>query len=193
MARKYQLLNKNGRLAVLALAAFAGCSNADETAYCKTSKPKNYVYGEVSRTECTFKDGSTEDSINLRGKAILKDVRLFPDDASQDKSLRIYTSGAPTSTGCAGRLYLIDFKAVPPNVLAFGVKKACNEFHWASWGAKRSVIAIKNNVSFVYETGKLLPPPSGDKLWNSVEPPHAGSGLAIEDAVGFAEELPLPK
>ena len=71
--------------------------------------------------------------------------------------------------------------------------KACNEFHWASWGEKRSVIALKNNVSFVYENGKITPPASGQKLWKAIEPPHAGSGLAEEDAIGFAEDVPLPK
>lgn len=176
----------------LVFASFVGCSNADEPASCRTSKPKSYAYGETSRTECTYKDGTTEDSINFYGKAILKDVRLFPDDSSPDKSIRVYTSGASTSAACPGRLYLVDFNIKPPRVIAFGVKKACNEFHWASWGSKRSVIAIKNNVSFVYESGKLLPPPSGEKLWNAVEPPHAEPGLAIEDAVAFVEALPVP-
>jgi hypothetical protein len=181
------------RFAVLAITAFVGCSNADEPASCKTSKPKSFSFGVVSRTECTYKDGSTQDSINFQGNPILRDVRLFPDDSSPDKSIRIYTSGANSKTSCAGGLYLVDFNVKPPKVLAFGVKKACNEFHWASWGAKRSVIAIKNNVSFVYENGKLAPPPSGEKLWSSIEPPHAGAGLAVEDAVGFVEELSLPK
>lgn len=184
--------NKHIPVAILVLASFVGCSNADEPVSCKTSKPKIYPFGEVSRTECTYTGGATEDSINFQGKSILKDVRLFPDDSSPDKSIRIYTSGAATSAACAGRLYLVDFNIKPPKVLAFGVKKACNEFHWASWGGKRSVIAIKNNVSFVYEKGRLIPPPPGEKLWSSVEPPHAGPGLSVEDAVGFVEEQLRP-
>ncbi len=187
------MLSKKVSAVVLVLASFVGCSNADESASCNTSKPKKYAFGEVSRTECTYKNGATEDFINFQGESVLKDVRLFPDDSSPDKSIRIYTSGAATSTACAGRLYLVDFNLKPPKVLAFGVKNACNEFHWASWGRKRSVIAIKNNVRFVYENGKLIPPPPGEKLWRSVEPPHAGTGLAAEDAMGFVEVLGLPK
>lgn len=185
--------SKQISLAVLVLASFVGCSKADESVSCKTSKPKIYAFGEVSRTECTSTDGATEDSIKFQGKSILKDVRLFPDDSNPDKSIRIYTSGAATSTACAGRLYLVDFNIKPPRVLAFGVKKACNEFHWASWGVKRSVIAIKKNVRFVYENGKLIPPLHRENIWNFVEPPHAGPGLSVDDAVGFVEELSPPK
>jgi len=81
----------------------------------------------------------------------------------------------------------------PIKVTAFGVKKACNEFHWASWGEKRSVVALKSNVRFAYENGKMTSPEGGEKLWKSIEPPHAGAGLSLEDAVPFVEDVPLPK
>jgi hypothetical protein len=102
-------------------------------------------------------------------------------------------SGKPSAeTGCPDRLYLIDLAMKPEKVIAFGVKKACNQFHWASWGERRSVIALKNNVSFVYENGQIKPPASGERLWKAIEPPHAGVGLTQEDAVAFAEELQPP-
>lgn len=81
----------------------------------------------------------------------------------------------------------------PVKVTAFGVKKACNEFHWASWNEKRSVLSLKNNVKFVYENGKMTLPASGEKLWKAIEPPHAGAGLDLQDAVAFSEDVPLPK
>lgn len=102
------------------------------------------------------------------------------------------------NTTCLGQpvktvaLALLDLSHKPFKVFSFGVRKACNEFEWSSWGQKRSVIALKKNVAFVYESGKFSLPASGGKLWNSIEPPHAGSGMTIEDVVPFAEELALP-
>lgn len=51
---------------------------------------------------------------------------------------------------------------------------------------------VKKNVSFVYENGKIVLPAQGEKLRNSIEPPHAGPGFKMEDAIPFAEELALP-
>lgn len=161
---------------------------------CESSKPKTKPYGVVFKTECTVDGIAVRDSINLNGAPVLSDVRLYSEDANKTGSIRIYTSGANNpSTGCAPKLYLLDMSSSPTKVFAFGVRKACNEFHWASWGNKRSVIALKNNVSFIYEKGKLTPPASGEKLWKSIEPPHAGAGLSQEDAVGFVEEVPFSK
>jgi hypothetical protein len=83
----------------------------------------------------------------------------------------------------------------PVKVFAFGVKTACNEFHWASWGKNRSVIALKKNVEFVYENGKLIPPKAGEKLFNSIEPPHSsrGGGMNEESAIPFVEEVSSPR
>ena len=125
---------------------------------------------------------------------LLEDKFLSADLAiEKTRTYWVYSGKALAETGCPDRLYLIDLSMKPAKVIAFGVKKACNEFHWASWGDKRSVIALKNNVSFVYENGRITPPASGKKLWKAIEPPHAGSGLAEEDAIGFAEDVPLPK
>jgi hypothetical protein len=127
---------------------------------------------------------------------VLSDTRLFNEGSNKDRSITIYTSGASNvETGCAPRLYLLDLSLTPVKVIAFGVKKACNEFQSASWGDKRSVIAIKNNVKFVYENGKLTSPAKGAKLFEMIEPPHSsrGGGLTEEDAIPFAEDVPLPE
>jgi hypothetical protein len=161
---------------------------------CTFSKQKTYPYGNVFRSQCGTAATGYRESIHLNGSPILSDTQLFDDDSNNDRSIRIYTSGhANAATGCAPRLYLIDFSKRPVKVIAFGVKKACNEFHWASWGEKRSVIALKHNVKFTYENGKMILPKPGEKLWSSIEPPHAGEGLAMEDATPFAEDVPPPK
>lgn len=160
---------------------------------CETSKPKTKSFGVISRTSCTENDIAVRETINLNGVAVLSDKQLFQEDLSNDGAMRVYLSGSSnSSTGCAPKLYLLDMRSQPAKAFSFGVKNACNEFHWASWGEKRSVIALKKNVSFVYENGRITLPPAGEKLWKSIEPPHAGPGLKEEDAVPFVEELRLP-
>lgn len=178
-----------------AVALFAGASSyAASPTICQTSRPKSKSYGVVSRTECSADGIAVSDSVNLNGVVVLSDVQLFPEDSNNTGSIRIYASGASNpKTGCPSKLYLLDLNVVPSRAIAFGIKGACNEFHWASWGDKRSVIALKSNVSFVYENGKLTPPLSGESLFKAIEPPHAGSGITEKDAVGFVEQMPLPK
>jgi hypothetical protein len=162
-------------------------------ALCETSKPKARPYGDVSKTTCVTNNVAVRETINLNGRAILSDKQLIQDDINQGGSIRIYSSGGfDPVTGCAPRLYLLDMREGKSRAMAFGIKGACNEFAWASWGDKRSVIALKKNVSFIYENGKLTPPKAGEQLWKSIEPPHAGPGLKMEDALPFVEELPLP-
>ncbi|MFY9459352.1 MAG: hypothetical protein WAP57_06290 [Aquabacterium commune] len=178
-------------LASIFFILICGKSHSEENLTCNTSKPQNQRYGTVSRAECKHSNGTIFDAIKFQEKTILKDTRLFPDDANNDKSMRIYTSGSPSPSGCPEKLYLIDFNFKNPTVIAFGVKNACNEFHWASWGAKRSVIALKNNVQFKYENGKLTPPKQGLQLFNSIEPPHssAAGGMTQDNAIPFAEDV----
>jgi hypothetical protein len=135
--------------------------------------------------------------LKLDGVPLLRDslLSLSDFDIGKNKSRPrwIYSGSPKWETGCNDRLYLVDLSIKPVKVIAFGVKKACNEFHWASWGEKRSVIALKNNVKFMYENGKMILPASGEKLWKAIEPPHAGTGLDLGDAVAFAEDMPSPK
>ncbi len=42
--------------------------------------------------------------------------------------------------------------------IQFGVKNACNEFDWTSWGEKNSVIALKTYVCFTYKDGRMILP-----------------------------------
>lgn len=175
------------------MAMLASSSMASET--CKSGRGVKTPYGRLAATTCSDANGyTTRKWLSLDQKPLIEDEFLSGDLAiEKTRTYWIYSGKALAETGCSDRLYFLDLSAQPTKVLAFGVKKACNEFHWASWGDKRSVIALKHNVKFVYENGKLIPPASGEGLWKAIEPPHAGTGLAKEDAVGFVEELPLPK
>lgn len=162
---------------------------------CEPSRrPTKTPHGPIAEYYCEATTQSQSSHyVALNGVKVLQDGFLAREDVHPSRSVWIFTGGGGVETGCATKLYLLDISVEPAKVIAFGVKKACNEFHWASWGDKRSVIALKHNVKFVYENGKLTPPASGEGLWKAIEPPHAGTGLAKEDAVGFVEELPLPK
>jgi hypothetical protein len=147
----------------------------------------------MNKTECGTARTGYRDSIIVNGVPVLSDTRLFSESSNKNRSITIYTSGASNiKTGCASRLYIIDYAAQPTKVIAFGVKNACNEFQSASWGENRSVISIKNNVKFIYENGKIILPSKGEKLYKSIEPPHAGAGLSLEDAIPFSEDVPPP-
>jgi hypothetical protein len=168
------------------------------------------AYGSLTEESCGSRDtvplpNSTATTYSYRyiytlkldGVPILRDsvLSLSDFDAGKDKSRPrwIYSGSPKPETGCNDRLYLVDLSMKPVKIITFGVKKACNEFYWASWGEKRSVIALKNNVKFIYENGKMMLPAKGEQLWKSIEPPHAGAGLDLEDAVAFAEDVQPPK
>jgi hypothetical protein len=168
-----------------------GC-NAQET--CKPGKPVKTPSGDLILTRCIDSlKYPTKKFVSVGGTKILESNYLSDQDFDNERNHWIFRGDSLQESGCPDRLYLIDLSIKPIKVIAFGVKKACNEFHWASWGEKRSVIALKNNVKFIYENGRMTLPAGGEKLWKSIEPPHAGAGLSLEDAVAFAEDMPPPK
>lgn len=177
--------------AFVALMSFLSSSHALECD--RTGRPSKTPYGVLAGYSCEGTAGGNNFYfLDLDGRKILQDSFLVRNEFNQDRSIWVYTGGGSVATGCARQLYLLDLSKAPAKILAFGVRNACNEFHWASWGEKRSVIALKKNVSFVYENGKLTPPPAGPKLWNDIEAPHAGSGLKEEDAIPFVVDFTLP-
>jgi hypothetical protein len=164
------------------------------TEVCESSAGVQTPYGKYNSTDCAVDGHRSRSFVSLGGQKILEDEDLFKQDRSDNKSIWIYKSGKLNlTTGCKPNLYLIDISKQPVKVLSFGIKNACNEFEWASWSEKRSVIALKHNAKFIYENGKLIPPEKGEKLWKAIEPPHGGPGLAVEDAIPFVEEVPPPK
>lgn len=176
----------------MVLTAVSAAAQAE--AQCQSSKPRETPAGVVQRTNCGKTQLDSAESIHVDGKRILSDKRLFDEARDKSRNLLVFSSGDfSATTACARTLYLLDLSGSPPKVFSFGVKNACNEFHWASWGDKRSVIALKHNVKFVYESGKLTPPAKGEALWKAIEPPHSGPGLGVEDAIPFVEDVPPPK
>jgi hypothetical protein len=181
---------------ILPLIFFAVSNISAAADICKTGFGITTPFGKLVSTRCTNKGIDKTHTLSLNDVKVLEDVHLFSEESNKDKSLHIYTSGDfDIGTGCSRRIYLVDLSLQPVKVIAFGVKNACNEFHWASWGDKRSVIALKNNVKFVYENGKLTPPPAGEKLFKAIEPPHSsrGADLTEDSAIPFVNEVALPK
>jgi hypothetical protein len=182
------------RRAIWAALLIMFAASCHSTEKCKAGLGLATPHGKLVSTRCTVDGVDKSHALFLNSTRLVEDVRLFSNEFDKRRTLHIYTSGMfSRETACAKNLYLLDLSASPPLVVAFGVKNACNEFHWASWGDKRSVIALKKNVKFVYENGRLTPPPKGEALWKAIEPPHAGAGLAIEDAIPFVEVVRPPK
>lgn len=161
---------------------------------CRTDRPIDTPVGGLTITHCHKKDLSpTRDFVSIGTVKLLEQKFIATEEFDKPRARWIFSGDSMWETGCPDRLYLVDLSREPVKIIAFGVKKACNEFHWASWGSKRSVIALKKNVKFTYENGKMALPAKGEKLWNAIEPPHAGPGLSEGDAIPFAEDVPLPK
>ncbi len=168
-----------------------GCK-AQET--CKPGRPIGTPAGDLTITRCTDTNKyPTRKYLSVGGIKLLETRTILAEEAFDKDRARWIFSGDPLQgTGCSDRLYLIDFSEKPLKVIAFGVKKACNEFQGVNWGVERSSIILKKNVKFVYENGKMTLPSSGANLWNSIEAPHAGTGLDLKDAKAFSENVTLP-
>lgn len=182
MIFRYSRLNAVAFIFFVGSSAFAKCR----------SEQVQTNYGSLDHVVCRDEQKNYTHSVSLSGKLLLSAEFLAEEENNIKRSIWVYSGKSLPATGCPDKAYLIDVSVQPAKVFAFGVKNACNEFKKASWGEKRSVIALKKNVSFVYENGKLTPPKAGEQLWKSIEPPHAGPGLKVEDAVPFVEELALP-
>jgi hypothetical protein len=169
----------------------SGCYSQE---FCKSAQPVKTPSGDLVLSRCNgLNRAPTRKYVSVGGVKVLESSYLSEVDFDKNRTHWIFRGDALPATGCPDRLYLVDLTVNPVKVVAFGIKKACNEFHWASWGDKRSVIALKNNVKFSYESGKMTLPANGEQLWKAIEPPHAGAGLNLEDARAFSEDVPLPE
>lgn len=188
-------INRVRLILLLSVSVIHSAAMGIQSGECTATKPRTTPFGVITFSEC----GSEQQAgyryfVSVNGKKVLQDSYLSKEDFDPLYTRWIYRGSSSPKTGCADRLYLVDLSTQPTTVLAFGIKTACNEFEWASWGDKRSVIALKHNVKFVYENGKLVPPRVGTKLFNSIEPPHSsvGGGMTADSAVPFVESVPLP-
>lgn len=170
----------------------AGNSFGQQT--CSVDGKTNTPLGSLEEWVCRDKgkDVSSVSEFKLDSTSILKSA--YPttfQTENKAKTLFVLQSASDPKMACPAHMYLIDLTGTKPRVFAFGVKNACAEYHWASWGKKRSVIAIKENIRFSYSNGKLNPPPA-----------DFGDGTPLlrrytEDVKSqrnwpFVEELPIP-
>jgi hypothetical protein len=153
--------------------------------------------GLITEQVCKTSEGSPQKWATkylLEGKPLLlRYGSVSLQIANKDDSLIVLQDFQNPQTGCPDRMFLMDLTGTAPRVFSFGVKNACNEYHWAKWSnKKRSVIALKFNVQFTYLNGKLIPPEDtdGDKF---------GTPLGYEaptpatPPTPFVQELALPK
>lgn len=156
-------------------------------------------FGRITEFHCVSeKDYLTRYVLN-DGQELLRSkhsVSFTSDNSSKlagykDGTLFIFQDSSDIDLACPARMFLLDLTGTKPHVYAFGVKNACAEYHWSSWGKKRSVIAIKDNIRFTYSKGKLTPPPDdfGDGSPFSRRFPEDGKPLRMWP---FVEELPIP-
>jgi len=160
---------------------------------CESDRSVSTPNGDLVLTRCRdAKKSTVRTFVSVSGKKILEDSYLSEQDFNKPRSIWIFRGDSSPQTGCPQRLYLIDL-AGGGKVFEFGVENACNEYHWASWGEKRSVIAIKKNVKFVYEKNGITPPAKNINLIANIEPPRAGPDMDENQLRPFARELALPK
>jgi hypothetical protein len=149
--------------------------------------------GILERQECKEpnRPGPTISKYVLDGKVLISGPSPITfENENKGKNLFALQGSYDPSLYCPNRMFLIDLTGEKPRVFAFGVKNACAEYHWASWGKKRSVIAIKENIRFTYSNGKLSPPPDdfGDGTPLSRRYPEDGKPPRVSP---FVEELPV--
>jgi hypothetical protein len=150
---------------------FATSVYAKEVEACKEQSSLKTPLGELVELRCDASGGSPEKwrtKWMLNTKEILSGYGTISYQFSNSKnSLIVLQDFQNHSTGCPDRLFLVDLTGTSPREFSFGIKNACNVYHWAKWSdKKRSVIALKYNVQFTYLKGKLIPPEDtdGDKF-----------------------------
>lgn len=159
---------------------------------------KGRSFGEVREYQCTINNSYlTKYVLNGREELLRSQhtVTFATDNSTkkagyEDGTLFLLQDASDPTLNCPPRMFLIDLTSDTPHVFAFGVKNACAEYHWASWGKKRSVIAIKDNIRFTYSNGKLSPPPDdfGDGTPLSRRYPEDGKPPRLWP---FVEELTI--
>lgn len=173
-------------LLVLPLSASADCSSKRKEA----STP----YGVLYEMHCSVSgrsDAGYEYSLFLDDQLLIKDSFLRYEDNNDEQSVWVFGGRHALERGCTSRQYLIDISKKPAQVLAFGVNGACSEFHWAKWSKRKSVIALKRNVKFVYQNSALTPPKRDDDLFSNVKtyadnttPVNAGKIFPFVENIG---------
>ena len=167
-------------------------ANATPSGGCETSAARKTPHGVVSRIECGNAKLGRHTTVLLDSTPVLSSTDLYKEDGDDNLGYFLFSREANPLTACPDRLFLIDASKRPVKVISFGVRGACNLFESAKWRLDRSVISLKKGVRFRYEHGTLVSPKSSVTLWQAIEPPHTGPGLAQDAALPFVEPVPLP-
>lgn len=172
----------------------SGMSNCEATG----AKIGTLTFGEITEYHCPegnkyFTKWILGNQVLLYGRSSIRFEISNSTKAGGYRNGTLFVFGGATEDaderGCPACLYLIDLTGDKPRVFAFGVKNALNQYHWASWGKKRSVIAIKHNVKFVYKNGKLTPPKKDNDLYLTIKPTMFET--PVEKLEPFVEEVSL--
>lgn len=182
---------KNILCGLFFLCFFPGIGVAQLT--CNTVREVQTPLGNLLRQECESQDkpNMAVDQFILDGKVLISGAHPITfEDRNKEKTLFVIQGAYDPTLYCPTRMFLIDLTGDKSRVYAFGVKNACAEHHWASWGKKRSVIAIKDNIRFTYSNGKFSPPPNdfGDGTPLSRRYPEDGKPQKLWP---FIEELQI--
>lgn len=146
--------------------------------------------GLLKQIHCEDKGQRGIDRWALDGRVLVEGEYPINSESSEaGNRFLVLSSASSRSTHCSENLFLLDLSDTRPRVFRFGVRNACNEYHWASWGKQRSVIAIKNNVRFVYANGRLTPPKHDAALMEKLQFSAYGGSNVFEEVVPFAEEI----
>lgn len=163
---------------------------------CAAEDSHKTKFGYLTEVSCFgIKDQSGASYYLFLGKLpiISRESLLSRKDRDEDRSRYIYKGGSWASRDDDipwSPVYLVDLRSDPPKAFVFGVRAAQNEFHWASWGKKRSVVALQYNVKFTYDGSRLIPPSADNELWSGIRPTMFDT--PVEKLIPFARELPPP-
>lgn len=174
------------RVACLALHIISGpCLAADTD--CVMQDSAIVGAGRLVAHEC-LAGGSSVSVWSLGGKEIIRGpYPIILKSRNPQANTVVFQGARMKETGCSAEAYLVDLSEADPKIFRFGVLAACNEFDWASWGAKSSVIALKKNVRFVYKAGRLMPPRKDNALFSSIKPSMFDT--PVESLEPFAVEV----
>lgn len=168
------------------------CASAAEAAgdgKCETSASRKTTHGIIALVECGNATVGRQATLLFDNVPVLTSAQLSKEDGDDERGLFIFSREANALTACPDRLFLVDASQRPVRVVGFGVRGACNLFDSAKWSRDRAIITLKKGVDFIYAHGTLIPPKASTKLWNAIEPPHTGEGLAQADAIPFVEAV----
>ena len=121
---------------------------------CKAERPVDTPSGSLVMLRCMDASGQpTKRILTVAGRKILENSFMTEEDSNSSRTEWVFSGDSSQATGCTENMFFLDLSDKLIRIFKFGVRNACNEFHWASWGKSAAVIALKTNVKFSYKNG----------------------------------------